>query len=179
MNTIDKLTEALRLAEIYIQDAVAELERINAPDVLRHARGHLKTVREVLAAHMEPVGYINEMGEPVLLPENRKWMSPDKDYHFALRKAKEFHGNSLLYRASSRQAPQAAVPEGLRDPATTITREQHLALREAFEIEAEEGFVDARPSFNTTYARNLFNAGYVRGFDKGTELASRATGEQQ
>lgn len=50
--------------------------------------------------------------------------------------------------------------------------ERHIALRNAHEVQAEDDYFDARPSFDDSItARSAFMAGYERGFDKGTELA--------
>lgn len=65
----------------------------------------------------------------------------------------------------------APAPQAQAAGQEPYTSERHFALREAHEIKAEEEFCAARPSFDSAYARALFNAGYVRGFDKGTELA--------
>ena len=43
------------------------------------------------------VGYVNEMGEAVLLPQRRKWMHRDNEYERALRVAMECYESDLLY----------------------------------------------------------------------------------
>jgi hypothetical protein len=50
-------------------------------------------------------------------------------------------------------------------PATLITREQHIALREAFAINSADLYFEANPTHDNDVGRMLFERGFARGFD--------------
>jgi hypothetical protein len=51
------------------------------------------------------------------------------------------------------------------------SREQHIALREAHEITASEGYFSARPWIDGGFvSRGIFNMGFIRGFDAAAEI---------
>ena len=51
-----------------------------------------------------------------------------------------------------------------------IAREVHIALRDGERIGSEDAYFKARPQLDTIEQRNVFNAGFDRGFDAGKEL---------
>lgn len=79
------------LAErLVMADGAVAFER----KVVENLRSQLK---QQPATHGEPVGYLDETGEPRLLPKPRAWIDRDKECEQALRDAKEYFADSLLY----------------------------------------------------------------------------------
>jgi hypothetical protein len=50
-------------------------------------------------------------------------------------------------------------------PETLITREQHIALREAFAINSADLYFEVYPTHDNDVGRMLFERGFARGFD--------------
>jgi hypothetical protein len=64
--------------------------------------------------------------------------------------------------------------EGARR-AVPVDRDRHIALRDAHEAHSEEHYFDARhSSLDTANNRDIFNAGFTRGFDAAAELYTAA-----
>lgn len=58
-----------------------------------------------------------------------------------------------------------------------ITREQHIALREAFAIGAADSYFEAWPTHDNDVGRMLFERGFARGFDShGRAIETAAQG---
>jgi hypothetical protein len=90
---MSKLREAAQQA---LEELVARGQRGDgAPDTVAALRAALE--QEEQEQEQEPVGYIDERGNPVLLPPRRTWMGRDKEYEQALARAKNCHSDSLLY----------------------------------------------------------------------------------
>ena len=82
----------------------------------------------------------------------------------------------MLNGLTEAETAQTASVAGLvnREPSDArveaYTSEQHFALREAYCIAAGDAYFEARP-FAPGDPRITFDAGFVRGFDKATDLA--------
>lgn len=66
--------------------------------------------------------------------------------------------------------PGDAVQQGEAVESINWTSETHIALREAYEIEAERDYFAARPHLDDQPARERFDAGFKRGFDAAASL---------
>ena len=85
------------------------------------------------------------------------------------------------YRAMLTKLHAEMLAEIGRLQAAQITREQHIALRDAFAAGAVDAYFEVRKTQDTHAGRQLFEHGFVRGFDsheRALEIASKNTAAQ-
>lgn len=59
-----------------------------------------------------PIGFVDEAGEPVLLPKPKAWLgTKDQAYSAALERARTYYASDLLYSADDFNALQAQRDE--------------------------------------------------------------------
>lgn len=65
-----------------------------------------------MSTQQVPIGFVNEAGDPVLLPEPKAWLgTKDRAYAAALERARTYYASDLLYSAGSFNAMQAQRDE--------------------------------------------------------------------
>lgn len=75
-----------------------------------------------------PIGFVDEAGEPVLLPKPKAWLgTKDQAYSAALERARSYYASDLLYSADDFNALKAQ-----RDELLAALNAAHHAMAEVY-----------------------------------------------
>ena len=132
--------------------------------------GENKAVRALLMLYGDPGLTVGKMKKHLSMSGFKMWPAWVEQEHGWAHLTKAGAQLWIRHLFALEATPPAA------QSAVALTREQHIALREAFAIGSADSYFEAYPTHDNDVGRMLFERGFARGFDSHERAIATAHG---